>query len=179
MTTISMGLFRERVENDEVQQLETLLGNFNRALNASFGRAARSSDDTFDFAELALISLDKTTAELLYISSGIGLHRVRRGELLSFPEASKGLNYRLDYSGMEQRIPLEPEDVFYLFSDGLFDQIGGPNQKRFSKMRLKEAILASDQKNLVKGMQEIQAALADWQGSCPQTDDRMMISFRV
>ena len=177
MTTISMGLLREGVKEEGRHSLEELLGNFNRSVNQHLGQKARF--ESFDFAELAMISLDKEKRELLYISSGIGLYRVRGTEVTAFPQASRGLNFRYDYSGMCQRIPLEPGDVFYLFTDGVYDQIGGPQQKRFSKNRLLKLILESDRVSLEQGMKHIRKSILEWQGSSPQTDDRMMISFRI
>jgi serine phosphatase RsbU (regulator of sigma subunit) len=131
-----------------------------------------------DFAEIALISPDFENRELLYISSGISMYRVRNGELTAFQQASRGFAFRLDYTGMSQRIPLEPGDVFYVFSDGVYDQIGGSLGKRLSKSRLLKMILDSDSLNLENGMNQIRNGLREWQGKYQQTDDRMLISFR-
>jgi serine phosphatase RsbU (regulator of sigma subunit) len=177
MTTISMSVLREIVREDETRNPEELLGKFNRLVHQYLGR--NSEHENYDSAEISMISLDYEKRELLYISSGIGLYRVRNGEAESFREASRGLNSRYDYSGMGQRIPLEPGDVFYMFTDGVYDQIGGESGKRLSRNRLLKIIQESDRQNLAKGMEQIRKSVHNWQGSFEQIDDRMMISFRI
>lgn len=176
MTTISMGILRENIRGAETQNLEDLLGNFNRSLKHYLGRTG--NEETVDFAEIALISLDYEKRELLFISSGIGLYRLRNGELTAFREASRGFAFRLDYSGQTQRIPLEAGDVFYAFTDGMYDQIGGEKGKRLSKSRLLSLIRESDSLNLENGLSQIKKGILSWQGGYHQTDDRMMIAFR-
>jgi PAS domain S-box-containing protein len=176
MTTISMSILRELVKENEEQNLENLLAGFNRSLNRYLGRNGR--DETMDFAELALISFDYENRDLLFISSGIALYRLRNGELSCFREASRGFGFRFDYAGLSHRIPLEPGDVFYLFTDGMYDQIGGEAGKRLSKTRLLQMIQKSDIINLEKGLNEIKNGVQEWQGKNQQTDDKMLISFR-
>ena len=176
MTTISISILREIVKENEQQNLEILLAEFNRSLNRYLGRNGR--DETMDFAELALISIDYENRDLLFISSGIALYRLRNGEISCFREASRGFGFRFDYSGMSHRIPLEPGDVFYLFTDGMYDQIGGDAAKRLSKTRLLQLIQQSDVFHLEKGLNQIKNGIQEWQGKNQQTDDRMLISFR-
>ena len=98
--------------------------------------------------------------------------------LSCFKEASRGFGFRFDYAGLSHRIPLEPGDVFYLFTDGMYDQIGGEAGKRLSKTRLLQMIQQSDIINLEKGLNEIKNKIQEWQGKNQQTDDKMLISFR-
>jgi serine phosphatase RsbU (regulator of sigma subunit) len=75
-------------------------------------------------------------------------------------------------------IPYEPNRLFYLFSDGIKDQFGGPRQKKFSAARFKQTILQSadlpfdEQSNFLTNIVE------SWQGIMPQTDDIMVIGFK-
>jgi serine phosphatase RsbU (regulator of sigma subunit) len=128
--------------------------------------------------ELALLSVDFEQNKIQFISSGISLNLLRKGEIETFEEGSRGQNYRYDYRGMSQEIFIQPGDVFYLFTDGMFDQLGGPNNKRLTKKGLKEIIRKSNHQSLQVGMDEIRDGVEQWQGSFPQIDDRLMISFR-
>lgn len=176
MTTISMGILRENVRENEHQGLDKILGSFNKSLHRYLGRAGK--EETYDFAEIALVSIDYESQELVFISSGIPLYRSRNGEITAFREASRGFAFRFDYEGLVQRIQLEPGDVFYLFTDGVYDQISGKTGKRLSKSKLMKILQDSDQIELENGIAQIKQSIREWQGNSPQTDDRMLISFR-
>lgn len=72
-----------------------------------------------------------------------------------------------------------PGDTCFLFSDGLQDQFGGPEGKKFMLRRLKETLTANahlparDQKRLLK--QELQ----NWRGELPQVDDILVVGFQL
>lgn len=176
MTTIAVGLLRETVKEDSNWNVEEILGLFNRSLVRLLG--SNSEIDSPDFVELALLAVDFEQNKIQFISSGISLNLLRKGEIETFQEGSRGQNYRYDYRGMSQEIFIQPGDVFYLFTDGMFDQLGGPSNKRLTKKGLKEIIRKSNHQSLQTGMEEIRSGLEAWQGSFPQIDDRLMISFR-
>jgi PAS domain S-box-containing protein len=177
MTTIAVGLLREIVKDESLKNVEEILGFFNRSLVRLLG--ANSEIQSPDFVELALLSIDFEDNSIQFISSGIELHMVRKGEIYSYKEGSRGQNYRYDYRGLSQTISIQPGDVFYLFTDGMFDQLGGPGQKRLTRKRLLKIIRDSNHSSLLQGLEEIKSGVEEWQGSFPQIDDRLLISFRL
>jgi len=176
MTTIAVGLLREMVKEDSEWNVGEILGLFNRSLVRLLG--SNSEIDSPDFVELALLSVDFEHNKIQFISSGISLNMLRKGEIQTFREGSRGQNYKYDYKGLSEDIYFQPGDVFYLFTDGMFDQLGGPKNKRLTKKGLIEIIKSSDHQSLKNGMEEIQTGVEEWQGYLPQIDDRLMISFR-
>lgn len=176
MTTIAVGLLREIINEEQTLNLEDILGFFNRSLSRLMHTHSEIGNP--DFVELALLEMDFEQNQITFLSSGIALYRFRNGEKDVFREGSRGLNLVTDYRGMSRRFSILPGDVFYLFTDGMFDQPGGPFNKRLTRKRFLEIVAASNQMSLRQGMEEIRKGVEDWQGNFPQIDDRLIFSFR-
>lgn len=70
-------------------------------------------------------------------------------------------------------------DKIFLFSDGLADQFGGPDNKKYKYKRLKEKLSASDNMPVAEQKNFIQQDLAEWQGSREQVDDILLIGIEI
>ena len=76
-------------------------------------------------------------------------------------------------------IPLEKGSCLYAFSDGITDQFGGPEDKKFSKRRLRQEIETHMDKPLQEQQSQLTASLAAWKGTKGQTDDILFIALRA
>jgi PAS domain S-box-containing protein len=84
------------------------------------------------------------------------------------------------------RIRLEPGDQFYLFSDGIADQFGGPKGKKFKYKRLQEVLLQHAHLPMKAQGNALEKAMHEWMnttlpggGKPEQTDDMLLLGFRV
>lgn len=71
--------------------------------------------------------------------------------------------------------PLAGVSRAYLLTDGILDQVGGSEQKRFSTARVESLLRAGTYENLKTLRREILHALQLWQGNHEQTDDQLML----
>lgn len=69
-------------------------------------------------------------------------------------------------------------DMIYLFSDGITDQFGGPNNKKIKKEIFTDLshVFSTDVLNQKK---HFESKLKTWQGSNEQTDDMVLIGYRL
>ena len=74
---------------------------------------------------------------------------------------------------------VEPGDVFYLASDGFQDQFGGDLGKKFLKSRFRGLLQDISYLPLSAQEQQLNATLEQWQGLESQTDDILVVGFRV
>ncbi len=76
-------------------------------------------------------------------------------------------------------IDIRKGDTYYLFTDGFPDQFGGSSHKRFSYNQFKEQLIKT--KNITMSEQKVllEKLLLGWMGNNNQTDDILVIGFRI
>ena len=75
-------------------------------------------------------------------------------------------------------IQLGNEDIVYFFSDGITDQFGGAEEKKFSKRKLMELLLDSQGKSLKSQKLIFYKELDKWTQNHEQTDDIVLIGIQ-
>ena len=80
---------------------------------------------------------------------------------------------------LEFEIEIKEGDKFFMFTDGLIDQFGGPNHKKILAKRIHHILKSTHQLNIAKQEEVIDSALIDWKGHCEQTDDILLIGFKI
>jgi serine phosphatase RsbU (regulator of sigma subunit) len=69
--------------------------------------------------------------------------------------------------------------MIYLFSDGIIDQFGGPENRRFMLKHLKEILLNNHNKTLIGQKEILTEEINRWRGSLVQTDDILILGIRI
>jgi len=68
---------------------------------------------------------------------------------------------------------------FYLFSDGVKDQFGGPKHKKLSSKRFKEILSEASLLPMAEQKDFLHQQIISWKGETPQTDDMMVIGVKL
>jgi serine phosphatase RsbU (regulator of sigma subunit)/Tfp pilus assembly protein PilF len=76
-------------------------------------------------------------------------------------------------------LSLEKGSVFFLFSDGIADQFGGPAGKKFKYSKLKKLLLEIRHEPLSRQKELLNSAFETWKGELEQVDDVCMIGVRI
>jgi serine phosphatase RsbU (regulator of sigma subunit) len=77
-----------------------------------------------------------------------------------------------------QKIDLQKGDAFYIFSDGYCDQFGGPKEKKFMSLQLRETLVAMAGKPMLYQGERLNEIFEEWRGDGPQVDDVTIIGVR-
>ncbi|BAE48991.1 Serine phosphatase RsbU [Paramagnetospirillum magneticum AMB-1] len=75
-------------------------------------------------------------------------------------------------------VPITPGATFYLYTDGLIDQMGGPNHRLFGRRRLLETLTGLGSLPLELQKERLFATLDAWRGDQPCRDDMTFIAIR-
>jgi serine phosphatase RsbU (regulator of sigma subunit) len=75
-------------------------------------------------------------------------------------------------------IPPGTDRCFYLFSDGVKDQFGGPKQKKLSSKRFKQILHQACSLPIEEQHKFIFDSIASWKAGMPQTDDMLVIGLK-
>lgn len=90
-----------------------------------------------------------------------------------------GTLYKDERKFDEKSIQLNDGDTFYLFTDGIVDQFGGPDNKKFMNWRLKHQLNIIQPHKMADQKQYLKAAISNWKGRNEQTDDILIMGVRV
>lgn len=73
---------------------------------------------------------------------------------------------------------VETDHILYMFSDGLPDQFGGPEHKKFSTKRLRQLIAQNHHESMSVQRALFNIVWKEWKADLEQTDDVTMIGIR-
>ena len=129
-----------------------------------------SSSQTMDGMDIVLCMIENEKQLLTYSSANRPLYFIRNGELAELaPDKSGIAGYTQDdFSFTSHRVPLQPGDAFYLFSDGFADQFGGKKGKKFTTKRFRELLLSIHELPPGEQEQRIRSTIEQWQGDIEQ-----------
>jgi PAS domain S-box-containing protein len=128
--------------------------------------------------ELALLKYDQTTMRLEYLGARRPLWIFRQGQLHQVRGSRSDISSHTASIPALQAVYLQPGDRLYLFSDGVIDQLN-PEGKKFSSNRLARFLEVNQYLDLSEQVALLKEAIAQWQGSAPQTDDILFLALEV
>jgi PAS domain S-box-containing protein len=140
-----------------------------------------SEENIKDGMDVAFCKYDKKSNILEYAGAHRQLYHFRKQEFMEYKGdkwAIGGGIYKNQTHFSNHKINIKKGDSVFFFSDGLTDQFGGADNRKFASTRVKQIL--SD--NIHKPMQEIHKAMQHefeaWQGNHKQTDDVLLIGLR-
>lgn len=133
---------------------------------------SQHSSEINDGMDITLGCLEPETGTLYWSGANNPLWILRKEELIEYSGTKRPIGKSsAEHAFDEHVINLENNDRLFLFSDGIVDQFGGENEKKFKKSRLRETILATKNTTIDQQLRSIQDHLKKWQGSLEQVDD--------
>ncbi len=123
-----------------------------------------------------------TSPRLVFAGARVDLfYRDADGAVTVVRGDGRSLGYRhsdSDWTFAGHGIERLPDRVFYLTTDGLLDQSGGPKGHGFGRQRFQEFLRRHGGQPLTTQQVALEQALAAYQGEQPRRDDITVIGFR-
>ncbi len=133
-----------------------------------------------DGMDIAVLTIDEEKETVAFSGAGNPLFYIRNNELHEI----KGVNFgiggvlRKAKTFEPHKIPYQKGDIFYIFSDGFSDQIGGPEGRKYYKKKFKEFLLEIHQKSMNEQRYLIEKEFEEWKGNKKQIDDILIMGFK-
>jgi DNA-binding NarL/FixJ family response regulator/serine phosphatase RsbU (regulator of sigma subunit) len=140
-----------------------------------------SDGNSNDGMDIGLCCIDKKNKNIIFSGAHRPLYFLRNGVLEvingdKFPIG--GMHYKNINKFTDNHLSFASGDIVFLFTDGLPDQVGGPEGKRLMTRNLKQFI----EENCHLEMQEFKSAvhknLLEWQSDYKQVDDILLIGIK-
>lgn len=179
LSLIGASLFQESVIERRLPGtalvLDALRGGFAQTLNRS------DASDQRDGMNVGLVSFDRASMVLLYSGAYGPLYVLHDGTLTEHKGDRMPIG---QHEGemkpfAEERIQLRSGDRFYLFSDGLCDQFGGPLGRKLRSAGLKQWLVDTAGLTMDEQEQAISDKFRLWKGKEEQVDDVLLIGVQV
>ena len=180
MTLITCGLLDRRLRSGAPSPAEVLTG-LHRDLSLLLGQdsAEGETDDGLD-AGVCFIPADRSA--IIFSGAHFSLLTATSEGVQETKGDRSGVGYRATARAAtftDQTLPLDPDATYYLATDGLTDQVGGPRGRGFGKRRT-QALLSKIHKEAMASQERaFLAAIADYQGDERRRDDLTILGFRV
>ena len=182
MSMIGNKLLDEIVYIRDIYSPEQMLDELHRGIIQSLRQNETRNNDGMDIAICVIhpteqkISFASAKNPIIYIQNE-SLCEIKGDKLPIGGVVTEQRDYTL------HQIDISQPTMIYMFSDGLQDQFGGPEGKKFMLRNLRNKLAAICDKSIEEQQQAIEHTMKKWMEGYgtihKQTDDMMLIGFRV
>jgi ligand-binding sensor domain-containing protein/serine phosphatase RsbU (regulator of sigma subunit) len=181
VSIIGFELFRKITSAEGGKNPAEILGSLNNNFTEIFSDGHHVYLN--DGMDLSLCVLDRNEKYLEYSGAFNPLYIIRDETIIEIKanRFSVGANVRFNRGQLNfksHKVPLQKDDILYLFSDGYSDQFGGPEGKKFKYRRFRHLLLTIHKIPLEKQLAILDASIEEWKGDNDQVDDIMVIGIR-
>ncbi|MBN1598186.1 MAG: response regulator [Bacteroidales bacterium] len=134
-----------------------------------------------DGMDISLVIIDDNKNILQFAGANNPLYIVSNKELTQYKgyRMPIGIHLKFKEPFTDQHIPVDKEDMIYMFTDGYADQFGGPHNKKFRYKQFQDMLLEIYNHPLGKQNDIIHRRILDWMGDNKQVDDILVLGFRI
>jgi serine phosphatase RsbU (regulator of sigma subunit) len=178
MSMLGVTMLNEIINGKHILEPDQIIENLRQGIIKSLKQVAEE-DSIKDGMDIAVCVVDFDKNILWYAGANSPMYHVRGGELTHY-RADKmpvAIHYRMEPFTLH-KIDLQKGDAFYIFSDGFADQFGGPNQKKFMSMQLRETLVTMSGVPMLQQGERLNKIFEEWRGDSPQIDDVTLIGVR-
>ncbi|HEX7494776.1 MAG TPA: YfiR/HmsC family protein [Bacteroidales bacterium] len=178
MSMLGVTLLNEIVNGKHILMPDQIIENLRQGIIKSLKQVA-DEDSIKDGMDIAVCVVDFEKNILWYAGANNPLYLVRNGELTHYraDRMPVAIHYKMEPFTLH-KVDLQKGDAFYIFSDGFADQFGGPQQKKFMSLQLRETLVAMAGKPMLQQGERLNEIFEEWRGGSPQIDDVTLIGVR-
>ena len=158
--------------------LNDIMPYFNKTVTDSFSDQSTVVEAGMD---MVIVRLNRKSKKMQFSGARRPLWILRNGELLTYKtnRCSIGATCTDNQSWKVEEIQMQEGDRVIMFSDGITDQFGICNYKKFGKKLLSEICLELENKPQKEFQKSVTTAFEAYKGNNIQTDDVLFISFDI
>jgi len=182
LSIIGSYLLNSIVIHNGIHTPSDILKNLNRKIKISLKSDTQEQNN--DGMDIAFVVIDKEQHTLefsgamrpLYLFNNNGFEEIKGDKI---PITSNITGTSINNTYMNNVRSFNPGDQFYIFSDGITDQFGGEDGKKYLTRRFKDLLESIKDKPMREQKELIRIANDEWRGSkYDQVDDIMVIGIR-
>ncbi|MBS1637558.1 MAG: SpoIIE family protein phosphatase [Bacteroidetes bacterium] len=181
MSMIGNLLLNDIVHRSENPDPGSILDNLHQSVVQTLKQRTSSSNST-DGMDIALLQVMTEESKICFASAHRPLFIIRNKELIEF----KGDKFPIGGTQYDKkRVPFtttsfsyEKGDLALIFSDGLPDQIGGPDRRKFMTSRIADIAIKHAESTIGELELAYEKAIEEWMSHEKQVDDILLIGIK-
>lgn len=180
MSIMGVSFLNEIANKKEVQTaaevLNQLRANIINSLNTDEGE-----NKAKDGMDISICVYDFKEMTMQFSGAYNHLYFVRDGKFdkIKADRMPVGVHERDGNDFTNKVFDIQKDDVYYILSDGLIDQFGGPDGKKYMTKRFKQLIMDIYDKPMPEQKRTIEEEHIKWRGELEQIDDIILIGIKV
>ncbi|MBS4013491.1 MAG: tetratricopeptide repeat protein [Bacteroidetes bacterium] len=189
MSLLGISLLNEIVRRKEIIDPATILNELRSSLVESLLQNSEQ-DMKREGMNICIASINRQSNYCIWAGARSPLWIIRKTqkesyEIEEFKPDSTSVAYNNKMENFtNHKIDIQSQDRLYMFSDGIIDQFGGPEGKKFSSKQLKQLLINTAQHNLIDQKLTIEKSLFNWKNpdkdeSYDQVDDITLLSILI
>ncbi len=179
MTMICTGALDQALSEMDESDPAQVLSQMNRKIKSSLGQDGKEGESD-DGVELGICHIDSKQKIITFAGARFSLVVVEDKNLEEIKGSRSSLGYRhvpVDIQFDNHAFEYNADMQFYMWSDGLVDQIGGPKRRSFGKRRLHKIVLDYHKMDLSWQKSQIMREFEDYQHDEARRDDVTFFGF--
>ena len=179
LTMIATGALRQAIIEHPDGDPAKVIARMNSFIKNSL-RQDTAEGPSDDGLELGICHIDDGGERLTFAGARFSLWTLSSRGSEEIKGDKSGIGYHhvpLDRAFTNHQVPLSPGSAFYLFSDGLVDQVGGDKRRAFGKKRIIALLEERLGRPLAEQRDAITAAFNAYQRDEIRRDDVAMVGF--
>jgi phosphoserine phosphatase RsbU/P len=187
MSMLGSTLLNDVINSIDILKADLILNELRDQVILRLRQTGQASE-TKDGMDVGICLLNKDTMKLQYAGAYNPLYMIRNGKLteIKADRMPIGISSKAGKPFKNNEIKVKKDDTFYLFSDGIIDQFGGENGKKFLSTRFQEFLLSIQDKIMFDQKEILENELNDWMGltgkyprKYDQVDDIIVMGIKI
>ena len=198
MSMLGIVLLNDLISQRTIRQPSVILEHLRIKVKELLGQAGKE-DEQKDGMDMAIAIINKDNQELQFAGANTPLYLIRKKDHVICNDLEKftfvedqdvklfelkgdkqpiGIHWE-EKDFTDHKIKLQQQDSLYIFSDGIIDQFGGENRKKYKPISFKKLLLSIHTEPLKEQKLLIEEAFETWKGNYEQIDDVSVIGVRI
>lgn len=179
MTLVAWGMLDRMLQSAPIESPSHVLAGLHRGVQSLLGQDQKTGE-TDDGLEAGVCFINRDRRRMTFAGARFSLWRSNELGVHEIKGDRKGVGYRRypkETTFSDISLPFESRDSFYMTTDGLIDQIGGPRGRSFGKMRFQQLLKKYQGRPMQSQAEAVRQELEKYQGEQLRRDDLTVLGF--
>jgi serine phosphatase RsbU (regulator of sigma subunit) len=184
MSVIGYNLLGNIVNEQKIVEPSIILQELDARLIEILQRESKDADDYMtlrDGMDMSLIVIDHKKRKLTFSGANRPMYLIRDMQIIEYAGSRAPIGdtlvKRKEYSEIE--LPIQTGDRLYMFTDGIVDQFGGQQGRKYTAKRLKEFLIGIQHLPIGEQVERLEQEFQNWKNDNPQTDDICFLGLQL